>query len=270
MKKIKQYIKRVIKLVRLDEMRILPGHLAFYFLFLIIPICSFIGMLASVYSLDMNAILFQNIPLAALTIIEDAMHPNPYNVVIFFFLSLWLSSKGCKAIIVCCNLLFKIKDKDSLKLQIKSLLMVFVLFVLISFVFLVPLFGDRIIHFLTSNLTEKGIVVIKKVYSLLNYPVSLILMFGLIKTLYYMAPSRKIPNKYMNKGAIFTTLTWFFLSKGYSYYLNHFNNYNLYYGNLSNLLILLLWVYLLAYLYIIGMSLNANDYFISKLEIEKK
>ena len=67
----------------------------------------------------------------------------------------------------------------------------------------------------------------------------------------------------MNNGAWFTTISWFVLTRIYSYHLNNYSNYNLYYGSLSNILILLVWVYLLAYLFTIGLSLNADNYFVS-------
>ena len=251
----KKNLNRIIKLVGLDEMRILPGHLAFY--------NSFVGLLANFYSVDITKVLSKNIPLRALTMFNDVSNPNPYNLIIFLILSLWLASKGCQAIVISSNFLYKIKDKDIINLKIKSFLMVIILFILISFVFLVPLLGDILIKILKLN----NLVSIKNI---LYYPISIVLMFFLIKSIYFIAPSKKIPSKCLNKGTIFTTITWLFLSRVYSYYLNNFNNYDLYYGSLSNLLILLLWVYLLAYLFTMGMSLNANDYFISKLEIDKR
>ena len=78
-----------------------------------------------------------------------------------------------------------------------------------------------------------------------------------------MAPNKKIKN--MNKGTMFTTIAWLLLSKIYSYY---YTDDNMQYGEVSKILILLLWIYLLAYIFTIGMVLNADDYFVSKLEIK--
>lgn len=257
----KKYLKRVVKLVKLDEMQILPGHLAFHLIFLIIPTFSFIGFLASIYSTDFLNILSKNIPNAVVNIINGAKNINSYNIIIFLIISLWLSSKGCKAIIISSNILFKIKDQNNFKIQIKSFLMVIILFILISFVLIVPTLGNIII----SNLSSNIINVVGKVYHIINYPLSIILMFFLIKLLYFMSPTKKIPSKYLNKGSLFTTITWLFLSRGYSYYLNNYINYNIYYGDIANLLILFLWIYMLSYLFTIGMALNADNYFVSKL-----
>ena len=204
----KKYIKKIIKVVKLEEMRILPGNLAFSLMFLIISLC--------------------------------------------------LSSKGCLAIIETSNVLYKIKDNNLIKLRIKSLLMIIILFILVSFMIFINIFGDIILDLINIDSLK-----------IIKFPISLVLMFFLIKTLYYLAPSKKIPNKYMNKGSLFTTISWLFLLRLYSYYLNNYNNYSFYYGDISSILILLLWVYLLSYLFTLGLSINVSDYLVSKLEIEK-
>ena len=267
-KNIKKYLKRILKLIRLDEMEILPGHLAFYLVLMMVPVCSLIGLLSSALNLHtISDVLKENIPLAVFNLINNVNKgTNNYNIFLFIILSLWLSSRGTKAIIISSNLLFKIKDKNNIKIRLKALLMVIILFLLIDFIILVPVLGDIIIKYLSTFFKETGTLVIKNIYHLLKYPVSILLMFILIKFLYTMAPSEKIESKYMNHGALFTTISWLILSRVYSYHLNNYSSYNVYYGNLSNILILLVWVYLLSYIFTIGLSLNADNYLMSRKE----
>ena len=262
MEKLKKQITTILKLVRLDEVEILPAHLAFYLIMMIVPICSLIGLLGSTLNVnDIYETLNNSVPDAVLSLINGVTtNSNNYNLFIFIIFSLWLSSNGTKAIIISSNLLFQIKDKNNIKIRIKALLMVLVLFFLIVFIIFVPVLGDLIINFLTKYLMQTSIMIITKMYNILKYPLSLFFMFVLIKVLYTMAPSKVIESKYMNSGALFTTLTWFSLSRIYSYNLNNYSNYNVYYGSLSNILILLVWVYLLAYIFVIGLSINANNY----------
>ena len=270
--KFKSYIKRIIKLISLEEMRILPGHLAFNIVLMIVPIFSIIGVLGSNIGIDtiVNG-LTNNVPDAVMSIIEAALNINStgYNVFFFVLFSLWMVSGGCRAIITSSDILYKVKNKSSLKKYIKSFFMVIVLFLLIGFLIIVPIFGDFIVNFLNNYLKEGGSHILTTIYHLLKYPLSIIMMFILIKFLYTMAPSIRIKSKYMNNGAIFTTLSWFLLTRIYSYHLNNYSNYNLYYGSLSNILIILVWVYLLAYIFMIGLSLNADNYFFSKQNQEK-
>lgn len=273
MKKFKNYVKRIIKLINVEEMRILPGHLAFYIVLMIVPIFSIIGALGSNFGVEriVNS-LADNIPDAVLSIIDSALNAsaNGYNLFFFIIFSLWMVSGGCRAIIVSSDVLYKIKDSSGLKIVIKSFIMVLVLFLLIGFVIVVPILGDFIINLLNNYLQEGGMIVVTKIYHFIKYPITIFMMFILIKFLYAMAPSIHINSKYMNNGAWFTTISWFILTRIYSYHLNNYSNYNLYYGSLSNILILLVWVYFLAYLFMVGLSLNADNYFTATKQEKKE
>lgn len=274
MKRFKAYLKRIINLINVREMTVLPGHLAFNIVMMIVPIFSIVGLIGSNFGTArlINA-LSGNIPDAVLSIISSAINSNTsgYNVFFFIIFGLWLVSGGCRAIIRASDLIYKVQERSNLKEYIKSFLMVIILFLLISFIIIGPVLGDIIIKFLNNYFTEQGINIITTIYHILKYPIFIILMFIIINLLYTMAPSIKISSKYMNKGAWFTTISWFTLSRVYSYHLNNYNTYNIYYGSLSNILILLVWVYLLAYLFTIGLTLNADNYFImTKEEALKK
>ena len=262
-KRLTLYIKRIFNLISLQEMQILPGHLAFNIVLMIVPIFSIIGVLGT--SIGVNNILNglqDNVPDAVITIIDSALNleASGFNMFLFIIFSLWMVSGGCRAIAISSDVLYKVKDVSKIKIYIKSFLMVIVLFMLIGFIIVVPVLGDLIVNFLNSYLRENGAMIVTSIYHLLKYPLSIILMFILIKFLYTMAPSIKVESKYMNTGAWFTTISWFTLIRVYSYHLNNYSNYNLYYGSLSNILILFVWIYLLAYLFTIGLALNANNY----------
>ena len=153
--KFKSYIKRIIKLISLEEMRILPGHLAFNIVLMIVPIFSIIGVLGSNIGIDtiVNG-LTNNVPDAVMSIIEAALNVKAtgYNVFFFVLFSLWMVSGGCRAIITSSDILYKVKNKSSLKKYIKSFFMVIVLFLLIGFLIIVPIFGDFIVNFLNNYL----------------------------------------------------------------------------------------------------------------------
>ena len=58
---------------------------------------------------------------------------------------------------------------------------------------------------------------------------------------------------------------WIIVTAMYSYYISHFANYALFYGGLANIVMLMLWVYFLAFIFVIGMALNQKEEII-KLE----
>ena len=81
-----------------------------------------------------------------------------------------------------------------------------------------------------------------------------------------MAPDVKIPSKNLTYGAIFTSIGWSLVTWLYSFYINNYAHYSVFYGGLANLVILLLWFYLLANIFVIGMALNYRK---SEIKLEE-
>lgn len=99
-----------------------------------------------------------------------------------------------------------------------------------------------------------------QIFILFKWPVALIFIFLLVKLVYTIAPDAKIPSKYTNKGAIFTTLLWSLATVIYSFYVTNFTNYDLFYGSLTNIIVMMIWLYILSYILVFGMAINASNY----------
>ena len=98
----------------------------------------------------------------------------------------------------------------------------------------------------------------------MKYPISFILVFLAIKLLYIMAPDKKIEPRQVNYGAIFTSFSWIVVTQIYSLYVENFSNYGNLYGSLSNLLVLMWWIYILSYIFVLGIGLNVTKYQLTK------
>ena len=79
-----------------------------------------------------------------------------------------------------------------------------------------------------------------------------------------MAPDKRISSHYVKKGALFTTIGWIVVTSIYSYYANNLANYDLWYGGLSNIIVLMIWIYILAYILVLGIAINTNNYELTK------
>ena len=78
--------------------------------------------------------------------------------------------------------------------------------------------------------------------------------------MYVMAPDQEIPGKTTTKGALFTAIGWVLSTEIFTFYIERFARYDVFYGGISNILVLLLWVYLLSYIFVLGMVINASNY----------
>ena len=263
-------LKRVLNIVKLEEMRILPGELAFFMVLSVFAIFPVLGLIGSSFvSTELVSSIDETLPSAVSSILKSLLNVDSsgYSIILFLLFSLYFASDGCMALIITSNVIYKIKNKNQIKQKIKAFFMTFVLIALILFIVIVPAFGELIINTISNNYPGKLIDTISYVYQLLKYPISFILIFICIKILYTLAPDDKIPSKYCNYGTLFTTILWILITRVYAIYLNNINTYNIFYGSLANVVILLFWIYLLAYVFTMGMAFNAEKYFISQKSV---
>ena len=52
----------------------------------------------------------------------------------------------------------------------------------------------------------------------------------------------------------------------FAFYIETFSSYDLFYGSISNLIVVLLWLYILSYIFVLGLVLNAGSYHHQQLE----
>ena len=261
MENFKYYIKKAFNLFNSMEMRILPGNLAFFFVLALFPIITIIVAIASYFSISLDFILefiHQILPEEAGNIIIEAISGKGFDTSVgaFSIIALIAASNGTYAIINAANSLYQVENNDSLKDRVKSCLLLIILLSLVLFLLLVPMFGDKII-----TLIGQGQLInqIKKIYKILRWPSTFILILLNLKLIYTIAPDKKIPSKSTTYGSIFTTIIWTIATAIFSYYLKYFANYNIIYGNLSSIIILMMWIYIISYVFVMGIAINATN-----------
>ncbi len=263
---LKNYIKQLYELIKKPEMRILPGQLAFFLLLSIIPLFAVIAAIASCFSISIETLISlvdHNLPQEIADFIIQIIDGKSLsiNIIIFCISGFILASNGPHSMIIGSNLLYQVEDKNILSRRIKAIFMTIILVVLFLFVLIVPAFGDRIITFIINFIPSTQISNIIKIgYNILKYPTSILIIYYFVKVLYTIAPDTKIKWKETTIGAITTTVGWIISTEIYSFYVSYFARYNLLYGSVANLLILFFWIYLLSYIFVLGMAFNVSNY----------
>lgn len=266
MKKARSMLNRIWTLIKREEMRILPGQLAFFMVLSIFAIFPLIGLITSGFiSNELVTSIEATLPVGVYDILEDLLSvESSGSIIIFGIFAIYLASNGCGSMIITSNVIYKIRNKNPIRQKVKAIFMTIVLIILILFIVIVPAFGELIISSIGKSYPGKLIDTIAIIYDYLKYPLSFILIFIGIKILYTIAPDDKIPSYYNNYGTLFTTILWIIITRAYAIYLNNFNTYNLFYGSLANVVIILFWIYLLAYVFTMGMAINSDHYFESQ------
>lgn len=259
---IKAFLNNVYSIIKKPEMLLLPGQLAFFFILSVVPILTLISYAASFLNLPINII--SNFLTSAFgsdlatLVIPIVSEPNVnFSFFVTILVGFYIASNGASSIIITSNHIYGIKNSNFLKRKVKGLIMTFMLVLLFIFILIFLVFGKNILAFLgLMNIDTSSIHFI---YNLIKGPITWLIIFFFIKVIYTLAPDRKIPSRYVNYGALFTTIMWVFTTAIYSYYTGHFAHYALYYGGLANIIVLMLWVYFLAYIFVIGLALNYKE-----------
>ena len=263
-RKIIGYFKKIFRILKKPEMAILPSNIAFNIILAIIPILTITALIASSFdiSIDMIAKLITSImPEEASEILIDVISGKGFDktVGISNIIAFILASNGAYAIITASDTLYKIDNKDGIKKRVSSLVIITIIISLLLFLIIVPVFGENIINLMhQAKILEVYIDEIILLYNIFKWPATLLILYFNIKLIYTISPSKNIKSKETTYGAAFTTTMWILATVAFKFYLQHFARYDILYGNLSSIIILLVWCYVLSYIFVLGLAINAS------------
>ncbi len=261
----KKYFEKLYRVIRMKEMRILPGHMSYFLVMSIMPLITLISFIASFFHLSITEVTefaIQFLPTEISNLIMPLItNTNMKLNFILMIVGFYIVSNGMHSIILVSNTLYKTEEENAVFLRIRAILLTIILMNLFFFTLIVMGFGNMIVKFLLS--LDIFLPISSYVYQLfiwLKYPLAFILIYFFVKVLYTLSPIKKIKSKFMTKGALFTTIGWILVTTFYSYYANNIAHYDLFYGSISNLVVLLIWIYILSYIFVIGIGINATEY----------
>lgn len=264
--KIKRYLLKIFEIIRKNEMRILPGNIAFFLILSLVPIVTLIGMIGVNFTDTFDRIInFINMYLPKdvvdllLPFFKNA-NDNQYNVLVYLLVGFATVSNGAHSIIIASNTLYDVENRNVIFRRIKAFFLTIILLLLFIFIIVGLTFSNVIYNFFVNIKIITFNETLVYIFNLLKWPTAFFIIFYTVRLLYTMSVDKKINSRYMTKGAMFTTLGWIILTFVYSIYANNYANYHIFYGSLSNLIILMIWVYLISYVLVIGIAINSGIY----------
>lgn len=266
MKKIKEILKTLFDIINLPEMVHLPGNLAFFIILSIFPILTLIGIIASYFSLSIDSVInalsniFPNdVEQLLLPYIEAGTFPR--NVIISTVVAFVLASNGTHALILASNSLYGIENSIYLKRRIKALFLIIMLIVLFLFMISFLTYGNQIFTIILETVTFKPInEVLYYIFAYIKWPIAMLIIFVVMKIIYVLSPDGKIYSSTTTKGAIFSTIGFTVATAIFSFYVNNFGTYDIYYGSIATIVVLMMWIYILAFILVIGIAINVKSY----------
>ncbi len=256
--KIRMYIEEAYKKYRTHSLHLLPAHIAFFILWSVVPLMllwDFVQRFFSHIDFDVEHI---SMVFVEEFVDTDQMSQNmtlSWQGIVFFCLVIYFSSRAFYSIIHASNYIYGLqKDKNFIKVRAKGVLLS-VFFILSFFItMLLTVFGQGIINMIEELIgSRQFLTAIKAV----RWPAAFLMMVFVVFGIYNIAPSKKLYWKVSIPGTLFTVVLWSAVSWGYSIYLQYFANYTRVYSSFSNIIILMIWIYMLSYVLVLGLLINA-------------
>lgn len=168
--------------------------------------------------------------------------------------ALWTASAGIKALFSALNIVYReAEERSFVRFAAQGLLFTLaaILAVIVA-VFMITVVPAALALLALGPLVEPLV-------SLLRWPLLALLMMIGLAFLYRYGPSRANPRwTWVSWGAVIATVFWVAASIGFSLYVANFGSYDKTYGSLGAVVVLMFWLYISAFVVLLGAELNAE------------
>lgn len=258
--------KQVVRLWRDHTIPDRAAQLAYYFIFALFPMLAFMVTLAA-YLPTANVVssvlerASYVMPEQSVALLEDQLSALTQKthlriLTVGFLVAWWSASQGVNALRTALNLAHDVKESRPFwKTQGLALLITLSGAVLIVLGFTGVVLGGKAGHWLAEKLDVGGEYL--KLWFWLRWPITAALLMLSLALTYYLLPDVKQRFRFITLGSAVSTIGWLAATWGFTKFVEHFGNYNVMYGAIGGVIILLTWFYISGLLFILGGEINA-------------
>ncbi len=242
------------------------AQLGYYFILSLFPLLFVLAALLAYLPLgDAQAQLIGRmrplVPREAMVLVEGYLTGfltthRPRLLGLGMLLALWGASFGVDSARKALNLAYDVKESRPLwktQLIAISATVASSVFVLLAVGALMA--GGDAGHWLAHHIG------VDRVFSIglgvVRWPLTVALMMLGVAASFHLLPDVKQKFTFMLPGAVIATLAWLGASWGFGQYVSHFGRYDVTYGSIGAVVVLLTWLYISGFLFVIGGEINA-------------
>ena len=233
----------------------MPPLLIFFFTLIpYLPIQGIQNELINQLGLILPASIFDRV---AETINDVMGHKHSSLLSIGFVASIILAANGIHGLLQSFNSVsHSIEWRSFLHRYLLCLLLVVILYVLVVAILSLLIGYKFFIQFMLSRNFMAETKLSFFAFSLGRWIILVFLTLLTLSLLYYLAPVKKQRINFFSLGSLLSTLLIFGLSWAFQIYINNFNNYNILYGSIGTLLVIMLWIYANCVVILAGYAVN--------------
>ncbi|MDQ3700445.1 MAG: YihY/virulence factor BrkB family protein [Chloroflexota bacterium] len=261
---------RLARQVLRDDVSGLAAELAYWFFLAIFPFLIFVaalsGFIADVFDVQnptaqIAGVFSQIGPSSATDLLRRRLEAvvgtrQPDLLSVGFLGAIWIATRGTSSLIKAMNRAYGVEEtrpfwqRNLLAVELtlvasSSLAIAFVVF------FASQVLGGQMATALGLQGTLEALL------NLLRWPVALALLLLASGFLYWQAPDVDRGWRWITPGALLFSTGWLAVTFLFAFYAANFGAYNVTYGTLGGVAVLLIWFYITAFLLLAGAELNA-------------
>lgn len=187
--------------------------------------------------------------------------------------TLWSAGKGILALMRGLNAIHDVEEnRNYFILRLVACMYTVLMLLAIILSLLVAVFGNTLINLVEGSFPKSAYLF----NLLMNFrtPFIWLVLTLLIALMYTYVPGTKLGFRMQLPGAGFAAVGWSVMTWGFSVYEDRFNGFTTY-GNLTTIIILMLWLYAGMYVILVGAYVNryfkpAFQFFIGKKDVDKR
>jgi membrane protein len=275
---LKELARRTWREANEDRVLSRAAELAYYFLLALFPLLIFLLSLISFIPSAQDVIflwLARLMPAEAKGILDDWIETvfstrSGGLVSIGILFALWAASAGMAALIDALNHAYEVKEgRPFWKARLLALgLTVAVCLLVIGGAALIT-FGNQLAGWIAGWLGIGG--GFAAVWPYIRYLLGLFMLTVGLGVIYYFAPNARQKWKWVTPGAVFAVIAFVAVSYLFSLYLRFAPSYNVTYGSLGAVVVLMLWLYMMGLIVFVGAEINSEiDKSLGKHRVERE
>ena len=261
-----EFLRRLYRVYEDDLLFDSAAQLSYYFLFSLFPFLFFLASLTAY--LPIGGLIERLIPQLRLlapvqvsVFVEEHVRSlvgqqRPHLLLVSLLISVFSASRGVDAVRRTLNLAYDVKESRPLwRVELYSVGITFAGAAAVMSGLAVLVAGGDVGFWLAERLHAESAYVL--LVQRIRWPLSAGLIGGLVMVGYYLLPDVQQRMKFLVPGAAISTCLWLVATWGFGQYVSAFNTYNVTYGSLGGMVVLLVWLYMTGLVFVLGGTINA-------------
>lgn len=207
------------------------------------------------------------------SIISDVYDKSVGIISVTVVATLWSAGKGVLALMRGLNAINDVEEnRNYLLLRIVASLYLILMIFAVLLSLLIMVFGNSLIRLIEGFVPQTSYLFDILIH--FRTPLVWAVLTVIIALMYAYVPGTRQGFKIQLPGAVFAAVAWSIMTWAFSLYVDEFNGFTMY-GNLTTIIILMLWLYAAMYIILAGAFINryfkpAFQFFIGKKHTDRK